>query len=150
MAATTINGTDLCLFILSGASYKTIALATTCKISTSMATRKIASKDSGLWEESAVGRMSWTCDSSNLFTQDNIGTSGFTYDALMDTFISRTPVTIKFATTTTSGMGFPQTVGTGKYLGGTAIITKLDLDAKDNDTSTFSVTLEGTGALTHA
>lgn len=151
MANNVINGTDFCLFLGTGTTKSCIALAQDCKISTSMSTRKIASKDSGKWEESAVGRMSWSCDSSNLFTQDVLNpATGYTFDTLMDIYISRIPVTVTFAITTTSGMGFPQTIGTGKTLIGTAIITKLDLSAKDNDNTTFSISLEGTGALVHA
>jgi len=144
MSANVINGTDLCLFITTGGTKKCIALASTCKISTSMSTRKIASKDSGVWEESAVGRMSWSCDSDSLFTQDVL--SGFTYDNLFDLVITRTPIVVSFGMVTTSGMGYPQTLGS-KFLSGTALITKLDLNAKDNDNSSFTVTLEGTGAL---
>ncbi len=146
MAANVINGTDLCLFISSGATKKCIALATTCKISTTMSTRKIASKDSGIWEDSIASRMTWTCDSDNLFTQDAVIT-GYTYDNLFDIMIARTVLTINFGAVTTSGMGSPQTIG-AKYFSGTAYITKLDLNAKDNDNSSFTVTLEGTGALT--
>ncbi len=144
MSANVINGTDLCLFITTGATKRCIALATTCKISTSMSTREIASKDSGVWTEKAVGRMSWNCDTDQLFTQDVV--SGFTYDNLFDLVTSRTPVVISFGMVTTSGMGYPQTLGT-KFLSGTGLITKLDLNAKDNDNSTFSVTIEGTGPL---
>ena len=154
MAANVINGTDLCLFITTGATKKCIALATTCKISTSMSTRKIASKDSGIWEESAVGRMSWSCDSDNLFTQDYTGTSaalsGFSYDSLLDLMIARTPVIITFGMVTTSGMGYQQTLGAGRNVSGTALITKLDLNAKDNDNTSFTIAMEGTGALTHS
>lgn len=152
-----INGTDLCLFITSGSSKKCIALSTTCKLGVSMSTRKIASKDSGVWEESAVGRMAWTCDSDNLFTQDFSLTtgatgalSGFTYDSLMDLMIARTPITITLGSVSTSGMGYQQTLGTSRQLTGTALITKLDLNAPDNDNSTFTISLEGTGPLTHA
>lgn len=149
MSANVINGTDLCLFITSGATKRCIALATTCKISTSMSTRKIASKDSGIWEESASGRMSWTCDSDNLFTQD-LNVSGYTYDVLVDLMFSRTPVTITFGVVSTSGMGYPQIIGTGKSLTGSAWITKLDLNAKDNDNTSFTISMEGNGALSHA
>lgn len=161
MSANVINGTDLCLFITTGSTKKCIALATTCKIGVTMSTRKIASKDSGIWEDSAVGRMSWTCDSDQLFTQDfsgvsqtgttaNTANSGFTYDSLMDLMIARTPIVITVGAVTTSGMGYQQTLGTGRNLTGTALITKLDLNAKDNDNATYTITMEGTGALTHA
>lgn len=154
MSANVINGTDLCLFITTGATQKCIALATTCKVGVSMSTRKIASKDSGIWEDSAVGRMSWTCDSDNLFTQDFTGStpgaSGYSYDSLLDLMIARTPVTVTIGMVTTSGMGYQQTLGSARHLSGTALITKIDLTAPDNDNSTFTISLEGTGALTHA
>jgi predicted secreted protein len=149
MSANTINGSDLCLFITSGATKKCIALATTCKISTSMSTRKIASKDSGIWDESASGRMSWTCDSDSLFTQD-LGLSCYTYDNLLDLMIAGTAVVISFGTVTTSGMGYPQTIGTGRILTGSGWINKVDLNAKDNDNSSFTISIEGNGALAHA
>lgn len=148
------SGTDLCLFITTGATSKCIALATTCKLSISHSTRKIASKDSGIWEQSAVGRLAWTVDSDNLFTQDfNASTpalSGFSYDSLLDLMISRTPITITMGVTTTSGMGYQQTLGSGRVTTGLAIITKLDLNSPDNDNVTYTISLEGTGALTHA
>jgi len=151
-SANVINGTDLCLFITSGATKRCIALATSCKISTSMATKQISSKDStGNWEEFIAGRMSWTVDSDNLFTQDNLGTSGQTYDTLIDLMIARTSVTITIGQVTTSLMGYPQTLGTtSKALSGSAYITKLDLNAPNDDSSTFTVSFQGTGALTHA
>lgn len=151
--ANVINGTDLCLFITTGATKKCIALATSCKIAISHATRKIASKDSGIWEESTTGRISWTCDSEQLFTADfdNIApsVSGFSHSHLLDLMIARTPITITFGVVATSGV-VPQSVGTGKTMTGTAILTKCDLSAGDNSNVTYSISMEGTGALTHA
>lgn len=150
MAANVIQGENLCLFITSGATKRCIALATTCKLSIAMATRTISSKDStGSWDEKTAGRLSWTCDSDNLFTQD-LGLSAFTYDNLVDLMISRTPITITLGKVATDFSGYPQTLGTGKTLTGTALITKLDVNAPDQDNSTFTISMEGNGALTHA
>ena len=153
MSLNTVNGTDLCLFITSGSSVKCIALATSCKIGVTMSTRKIASKDSGIWDESVASRMNWTCDSDNLFSQDSTGTggtSGFTYDLMMDAMINRIKLSISVGQVTTSGMGYQQTLGSGRNLSGSAYITKLDLNAPDNANSTFTISLEGTGALAHS
>lgn len=151
MSANVINGTDLCLFITSGATKRCIALATSCKISTSMATKQISSKDStGNWEEFIPGRLSWTIDSDNLFTQD-AALSAQTYDTLSDAWIARTLLTVTIGQVTTSSMGYVQTLGTSnKALSGTVYITKLDLNAPNDDSATFSVSFQGTGALTHA
>jgi len=149
MAATTVNGTDLCLFITSGATKKCIALATDCSLSWTMAERNTTSKDDGSWENSAPGRMSWTVDSNNLFTQVAVGASGFTYDDLIDIAFARTPLTITIGQVTTIG-AYPQVLGAGKNLSGQAYLTKVDLSAKDADSATFSVSMKGAGTLTHA
>lgn len=156
MAANVVNGTDLCLFIGTGTTKKCIALATSCKIAVAMATRQIASKDStGNWDEAAPGKLSWTCDSDNLFTQDYDSLTGnsyqsYSYSNLVDLMIARTPITITVGQVSTSGMGFPQTIGTQKNLTGTAYITALDLNAPNDDNSTYTISMIGTGALTHA
>jgi predicted secreted protein len=150
MAANVINGTDLCLFVTSGATVRCIALATTCSLAINMATRQISSKDStGNWDENTSGRLSWTVDSDNLFTQD-LGLSAYTYDNLVDMMIARQPITITLAKVTTDNMGYPQTKGTGKYLTGSALITSITANGPDQDNATFSVSMVGTGALAHA
>lgn len=150
MSANVINGTDLCLFVVSGATKKCIALATTCSLAINMATRQISSKDStGNWDENISGRLSWTVDSDNLFTQD-LNLSAYTYDNLVDLMIARTPLTITLTKVSTENMGYPQTVGSGKSLTGSAYITALNVNAPDQDNSTFTVSMIGTGALTHA
>lgn len=155
MSANVINGTDLVIFITTDSVKKCIALATSCKIAVSMATREISSKDStGNWHENAAGKLSWTCDSDNLFTQDYddvaASGSGVSYSTLMDLQIARTPLEITFGQVATEGMGYQQTVGTEKNLTGTAYITSIDLNAPNDENSTFSISMIGTGALTHA
>jgi len=155
MAKNVVNGTDLCLFIGASGATKCIALATSCKIGISMATRQISSKDStGSWEENVAARLSWTCDSDNLYTADldseSGATSGYSYSHLADLMIARTPIIITVGEVTTEGMGYEQTLGTGKTLTGSAYITGIDLNAPDQDNSTFTISMIGTGALTHA
>lgn len=149
MAATTVNGTDLCLFITSGATKKCIALAQSCKIGWSMAERNTTSKDDGSWESSAPGRMSWTVDADSLFTSLSSGSTHYTYDDLIDLAFARTPLTVTIGQVTTVGM-YPQTLGTGRNLTGLVYLTKVDLDAKDADSASFSVSMKGSGTLTHA
>jgi len=61
--------------------------------------------------------------------------------------LQKTPVVITIGATT--GV-MPQVKGTGKVLSGSAIITKLDLDAKDQSAVTYTISLEGTGELTYS
>lgn len=157
MSANVINGTDLCLFVATGTTgaKKCIALATNCKIAVAMATRQIASKDStGNWDENAAAKLSWTCDSDNLFTQDydalNASGVGWSYSSLVDAMIARTPIYITVAVVATPGAGYQQAVGTGKTLSGYALITALDLNAPNDDNATYTISMVGTGALTHA
>lgn len=145
MATNVLNGTDMCLFI----GTECIALAKSCKIGVSMATRDIGSKDSGKWSEFASGRLSWTCDSDNLFTNETDMTS-YTYDDLYDMMIARSGITISVGEVTTPGVGYPQTQSTADAsLTGLAYITKLDLNAASEDNTTFTISMQGTGALTH-
>lgn len=150
--ANVIDGTNLCLFITSGSTTKCIALATNCKISMNMATKQISSKDStGNWEDYLSGRLSWTIDSDNLMTQDALFPSGFTFDNLVEIMIQRTTLTATIGQVATPLMGYPQTLGTTyKNLSGSCYVTKLDLNAPNDDSSTFTVSLQGTGALTFA
>lgn len=150
--ANVIDGTNLCLFITSGATKKCIALATNCKISMNMATKQISSKDStGNWEDYLAGRLSWTIDSDNLFTQDTLFPSGFTYDNLVEIMINRTTLTATIGQVSTPLMGYPQALGsTYNNLSGSCYVTKIDLNAPNDDSATFTVSLQGTGALTHS
>lgn len=47
-------------------------------------------------------------------------------------------------------MGYQQTLGAGKTLSGYALITALDLNAPNEDNATYTISMVGTGALTHA
>lgn len=143
--ANVINGTDFCLFIGTGTTKKCIGLATSCKLDLNMDTRKIASKDSGIWNESAEGRMNWTVDSDNLLTTDVLGTSGATFKDLMTTMIARTSVTISLGSVASIG-AYPQVLGASYYTG-VGRLTKVSLNAPDNENSSFTISIEGTGAL---
>lgn len=144
--ANIINGTDFCLFMTSGATKKCIGAATSCKLSLNMNTIKTASKDSGIWDTSGEGRLNWMVDSDNLLTTDVLGVSGATYKDLMTLMIARTSVVVSIGSVTTIG-AYPQVLGSSYYTG-TGRITKIDLNAPDNENSSFTISIEGTGALT--
>lgn len=134
-------GGDLMLFINS----QPVAFSTSAKLSVSNKTREISTKDSGNWTEKKAGRYDWNASTDALY---NMSTTGTTMD-IMDLyaiFTGGSAVTLSFAckTGTTPNWTVSSTV---KYFTGSAIITSFDFNASDGDSATYSISLEGTGAL---
>jgi len=145
--ANIVNGTSMQLFITTGETNKSIAASTSCKLGVSMETRKIRSKDDGKWANSAEGMLSWSVDSENLYTADVLGISATTYKELLQLYMDRTPITVSIGGVAMENT-IPITRGTS-FISGTARITKLDINFPDNDNASYSISLEGTGALTN-
>ena len=59
-----ILGTDLMLF----KGNKTLAFATSCKLTINANVLETSSKDSGKWVSKQAAKLSWTASSDNLFT----------------------------------------------------------------------------------
>jgi len=128
-----INGSDLMLFV----GGKSIAYATTCKITLSADTTDTSSKDVDAgWTNKQIKKLSWTLSSENLNSDDG---EGVTYDDLFALMVAKAAIVIVFAAKTTS------TDNTGYT--GNALLTSLEKTAPDNDNSTFTVSLDGTGKL---
>lgn len=142
--AKAVLGKDVMLFV----NGKAIALATSCKLSTSSETIDTQSKDSGIWMEKDVKKLSWNMSSENLFSAEE-GVNG--YDVLFDLYLKRQPVAVKFGIAANAdedevpadGWTLPAAPYSGK-----ALITSLELNAPDGDKATFSANFEGTGPLT--
>ena len=78
MAGQVINGGDLMLFI----DGKSIAFATSHKLSINVETVETTSKDSGgKWVAKAARKISWNCSTENLYSNDG---EGMTFDQLFD------------------------------------------------------------------
>jgi len=135
-----LNGSDLMLFIKVGATTKTIAFATSHKVSIKMKTKPKSSKDSGIWDEITAGRLSWNISADAMTAADD---NAFSYDDIKALQIARTPIDV-FSTLATGSAPDWVKATTGGHTG-KAYITSLDQDAKDEDNSTFSITLDGTG-----
>lgn len=141
-----VQGKDLMLFV-SGAS---IALATNTSLDLSCETKDISSKDHGDWLAYTAGKLGYNLKSDNLYT-----TAG--YDALFAMMIARTPIdvvfTVKGNVGTDDGTGVVVPAGgwtpqANTGYSGKAIITAISANAPDGEKATYSVTLQGTGALT--
>lgn len=126
---------------------KALALATSCKLSISAETIDTQSKDSGIWTEKDIKKLSWNGSSENLFSADD-KVNG--YDVLLDLMLKRKPIEAKFGIPAnadsdeipSSGWTLPAASYSGNVL-----ITNLELNAPDGDKATFSATFEGTGKL---
>lgn len=90
MAGQVINGGDLMLFI----DDKSIAFATSHKLSINVETVETTSKDSGgKWVAKAARKISWNCSTENLYSNDG---EGITFDMLFDKLTARTPIEAVF------------------------------------------------------
>ncbi len=141
MAATTgiINGTDLLVYTGNGASpevFTAVTHSTSASISWTMDVRDASTKDSGGYKESLEGQRSWTieCEGMTAFDASN----GF--EALYAIWVARDTVTVKFGTDQAEDQAYS----------GTCYITSLSVDSGVEDSSSFSVSFEGTGAITAA
>ena len=133
MSSEVILGTDLMLFKDSAA----FAVATNCKFTINANVLETSSKDSGIWAEKKASKLSWTASTDNLYVKES-------YTELVTAMIARTPVNLQFSTA--GGSPGAYTANQDGYKG-TAIITSIDANAPDNENATYSVTFEGTGAL---
>ena len=143
MKANAVLGKDFMLFV----GGKALALATSCKLSISAETIDTQSKDSGIWTEKDIKKLSWNGSSENLFSADD-KVNG--YDVLLDLMLKRKPIEAKFGIPAnadsdevpSSGWTLPAASYSVNVL-----ITNLELNAPDGDKATFSATFEGTGKL---
>lgn len=69
------------------------------------------------------------------------------YDMLYSLMTARTPVYFAFASTSGTVPAWTINAAKKNYIG-TVIITALSANAPDNETTTYSISLEGTGSLT--
>ena len=137
-----IHGEELMLF-LSGAS---IAYATNHTLTLNGDTTDTSNKDegSGGWASSEVSQLSWTCTSDNLYCDEG---SGKTYADLFTLMVAKTPITCVFAQKKSAAIGADGwTAGSGWT--GQGVITSLELQAQNGEYATYSVTINGVGALT--
>ena len=111
-----------------------IANCVSTDLDLSMAVRDTTSKDSGGWQTGLGGLKSWSCTAECLFDQS----ANYTFDQLFALYDARTVFTAYLSTTVT---------GDKKY-SGSVLITSLKKGGGKEENVTFSVSLQGTGALT--
>ena len=134
-----INGTKFAVY----AAGVKIAYATSASISMNHNLRDTSTKDSGGWKDQLEGQRDWevSVEGMLIFTDAAGAISGLTMDELYSTYIANRDVfTLTFNTAVTGDLGWS----------GQAFMTSLSADTPNEDSSTWSGTFSGTGALTQA
>jgi len=121
----------------SGATYDLVAHARNATLSLNSDEIDITTKDSSAWKEILDGQKSWSVSVDGLITYDTESDKDQA-DDLAALLIAGTQITLKFSTDVT---------GDTKYTGN-AFVQSIELNAADNDASSYSATFGGNGALT--
>jgi predicted secreted protein len=127
-----INGTNLTIKVGGVALLK----ATTASLELSVDLPDATTKDSAGWSEFFAGVRSWTLASDGLI--DYATDAKVETDELVAMLIARTAVAVEFSTSTSGDM----------KLSGNAFVSSISQTADMESPSGFSVSFQGTGALT--
>ena len=135
------NGSDLILKVSNadGGTENKLMHATSCTLDIAMETIDISTKDSAGYRELLGGQKSFTLSADGLMDFNSSGTDT-EFDELFDQLDGRTAVDFTFTLATTTS---------GDYTySGDGFITALSITGGTEDAPTYSVTIEGTSALT--
>lgn len=132
-------------------SGKTLACATTCSVNMSADEIDTSCKDTGGFNSTIPGRITWTINSDNLFMLDD-------YTKLVDCMINKTILDVSFATVANfddmtepdeDGHRVPASGWTSSddMYYGKCTVSSIDLTADNGAIATYSVTFQGHGAL---
>ena len=102
-----------------------------CSLNMETETSETTTKDSGVWSESEAVGLSWSVDCDGLVVVDDEG-----LEALETAWENLQQVDVKYGTAE-------------KYKSGKAIITSLSSNSPSKEKTTYSVSLQGVGALTN-
>ena len=138
-----INGTELGVYI--GGTL--IAYSTSATLNVNHSPRSTSNKEDGGWETAMEGYRNWDVSCDALYAWLTPAGSAISNSTLSDLFTAyittRASFTITFGSTDTTGIGWT------KYTGD-AWLTSASLSAPNEDTSTFSVSFQGSGELTQS
>jgi len=135
-----LNGTELGVYVAG----TLVAYSTNATLNVNHSTRSTSSKESGGWEDNMEGMRNWDVSCDALYAWLDPAGSAITNKTLSDLFTgylaTRTSFDLTFGSTAVTGLG------NTKYTG-TAWLTSASLTAPLEDTSTFSVSFQGSGPL---
>jgi len=140
MANGQLSGTDLGVYI--GGTL--IAYSTSATLNINHSPRSTSNKEDGGWETAMSGYRNWDVSCDAMYAWLDPAGSAISNETLSEIFTgyihTRASFTLTFGTT-------GSTAGDTKYTG-TAWLTSASLSAPNEDTATFSVSFQGSGALT--
>ena len=132
-----VNGTLVALYKDVSGTLTKVANLTSTDFELSKDTIDATNKDGGSYKEFLVGLSGWTMNAEGIFEEDG-GVTGISAKDLLDDIIAGDAVTVVMTSNVTGDL----------KLSGSAVITSFSWNAPVNDVSTFSVSLQGSGALT--
>lgn len=135
-----VNGTLVALFKDTGTPpLVKVANLTSTDFELSKDTIDATNKDGGDYKEFLVGLSSWTMSAEGIFEEDaSVGATHISAKDLLDDMVAGTALTVVMTSN----------VSTDLKLSGLAVITSFSWSAPVNDIATFSISLQGSGALT--
>lgn len=136
-----LNGTEIKVY--STGTTNLVAFAQNCTLNVNHSPREITNKESGGYKEILEGLRDFSIDIDGAYAWTNAGGSALTdgVDDVLETNVlnARQAVTFIFGdTASTSDISYS----------GSGFITSVSLTGGTEDTATYSLSIEGTGALT--
>tara|TARA_R110002020_G_scaffold301366_1_gene516811 strand:+ start:36 stop:473 length:438 start_codon:yes stop_codon:yes gene_type:complete len=139
MADGQLNGTDLGVYIAG----TLVAYSTSATLNVNHTTRSTSNKEDSGWETSMEGYRNWDVSCDALYAWVDPAGSAITNKTLSDIFTAYVTTRTSFELTFGANGGASNDT---KYVG-TAWLTSASLSAPNEDTSTFSVSFQGSGPL---
>jgi predicted secreted protein len=135
--ANVVNGTLIAIYKDVSGTLTKIANATSNDFDVTKDMIDVTNKDSAGWKEFIVGEGGWTMNIDGMFEEDG-GVSQISWKDIYTDLAAGTAITAVMTS---------QVSGDIK-LSGSAFFSNLTLSAPNNDVTTFTASLQGTGALT--
>ena len=137
-----LNGTDIKVYDSSTGIL--VAYAQNGSMNLNLSLREITNKESAGWKESLEGLRDFSIDLDGAYawtdSSSAVLANGADDLALSNIITNRTALTVKFGTTTST---------TGDtYYSGSVFLTSFSISAGTEETATYTMSFEGTGALT--
>ena len=128
-----ILGTNVILYYFNGTTNIPFAASTNCSFEVSVDQTNVTSATSAWFKEFKPDTASWTINCDGLITLND-----WDYKDMLDTQLSRAAIVVRFAVGTS----------TTYTIQGTANIESVSIAAPVEGISTYSISLQGTGAYT--
>ncbi len=146
-----VYGGDYMIFINPSGStnLQPCAFSTTAKLTVTLSTRDVSSKDSGDWNEYLGSKFDWDLTSDNLMNLSGVTGTTLSTKEVFQYFIAKQPVYIAFASKTGTSPSWTVSGSALKFTG-QALITSMDMNAADKANGTYTIAMKGNGVLSIA